>query len=60
MGQVARRKAEHEARNQAAKLTPQERREKKKKKLLEDTSRELQVSRAFALKQGIGDERTQG
>ncbi|CAM9894544.1 unnamed protein product [Ascophyllum nodosum] len=44
MGQVARRKAEHDARNQAAKLTPQEKREKKKRKLLEDTSKELQVA----------------
>lgn len=43
MGQVARRKNEHEARNQAAKLTPQERRDKKKRKLLEDTSKEMQV-----------------
>lgn len=43
MGQVARRKSEHEARNQAAKLTPQEKRDKKKRKLLEDTSKELQV-----------------
>lgn len=46
MGQVARRKAEHDARNEAAKLTPEERREKKKKKLLEDTSKELQVTSA--------------
>eukprot|EP00904_Undaria_pinnatifida_P000253 jgi/Undpi1/10228/HiC_scaffold_28.g12681.m1 len=44
MGQVARRKSEHEARNQAAKLTPQEKRDKKKRKLLEDTSKELQVA----------------
>lgn len=43
MGQVHRRKAEHEARNQAAKLTPQEKRDRKKRKLLEDTSKELQV-----------------
>ncbi|CAN0400701.1 unnamed protein product, partial [Hapterophycus canaliculatus] len=43
MGQVHRRKAEHEARNQAAKLTPQERRDKKKRKMVEDTSKELQV-----------------
>lgn len=43
MGQVNRRKAEHEARNQAAKLTPQEKSDKKKRKLLEDTSKELQV-----------------
>lgn len=43
MGQVARRKNEHEARNQAAKLTPQEKRDKKKRKLLEDTSKEMQV-----------------
>ena len=43
MGQMARRKSEHEARNQAAKLTPQEKRDKKKRKLLEDTSKELQV-----------------
>ena len=42
-GQVQRRKAQHEARNQAAKLTPQEKKDKKKKKLLEDTSKELQV-----------------
>ncbi|CAN0410984.1 unnamed protein product, partial [Ectocarpus fasciculatus] len=44
MGQVHRRKAEHEARNQAAKLTPQEKRDKRKRKLLEDTSKELQVA----------------
>lgn len=43
MGQVHRRKAEHEARNQAAKLTPQEKRDKKKRKMAEDTSKELQV-----------------
>eukprot|EP00903_Cladosiphon_okamuranus_P006751 g6586.t1 len=43
-GQVQRRKAQHEARNQAAKLTPQEKKDKKKKKLLEDTSKELQVA----------------
>lgn len=43
MGQVAKRKNEHEARNAAAKLTPQERRDKKKRKLLEDTSKEMQV-----------------
>lgn len=46
MGQVARRKSEHEARNQAAKLTPQERRDKKKRKLLEDNNNELHVSGA--------------
>ena len=49
MGQVARRKAEHDARNQAAKLTPQEKREKKKRKLLEDTSKELQVTTPHTL-----------
>lgn len=43
MGQVARRKAQHDLRNQAAKLTPQEKRNKKRRKLLEDTSKELQV-----------------
>lgn len=49
MGQVARRKSEHEARNQAAKLTPQEKRDKKKRKLLEDTSKELQVLEGISL-----------
>lgn len=43
MGQVAKRKNEHEARNAAAKLTPQEKRDKKKRKLLEDTSKEMQA-----------------
>ena len=47
-GQVQRRKAQHDARNQAAKLTPQEKKDKKKKKLLEDTSKELQVRRCAA------------
>lgn len=46
MGQVARRKAQHDLRNQAAKLTPQEKRDKKRRKLLEDTSKELQVCNA--------------
>lgn len=57
MGQVAKRKAEHEARNQAAKLTPEERREKKKKKLLEDTSKELQVTSVFVFMERRKSER---
>lgn len=55
MGQVARRKSEHEARNQAAKLTPQEKRDKKKRKLREDTSKELQVrAPVYFFVRGVG------
>ncbi|CAN0300668.1 unnamed protein product [Discosporangium mesarthrocarpum] len=42
-GQVRQRQSNHEARNLAAKLTPEERREKKKRKLQEDTNKDLQV-----------------
>jgi U4/U6 small nuclear ribonucleoprotein PRP3 len=44
MKQVQARKIKHEMQNLAAKLTPEERREKKRKKLAEDTSKEVQVS----------------
>jgi U4/U6 small nuclear ribonucleoprotein PRP3 len=42
--QMRQRQLNHEMRNQARKLTPQERREKKRKKLQEDTSREVHVA----------------
>ncbi|CAN0002879.1 unnamed protein product, partial [Choristocarpus tenellus] len=45
MGQVAQRKSNHDARNLARKLTPDERRDKKRRKLQADTTKELQVGK---------------
>jgi U4/U6 small nuclear ribonucleoprotein PRP3 len=42
--QVKERIKNHEMRNQARKLTPEERREKKRKKLLEEKAKELRVA----------------
>jgi U4/U6 small nuclear ribonucleoprotein PRP3 len=44
MQQMQQRQLNHEMRNQAAKLTPAERKEKKRKKLQEDTSRQVHVA----------------
>lgn len=42
--QMRQRQLSHETRNQEAKLTPKERREKKLRKLQEDTSKQVQVA----------------
>ena len=42
--QVAQRQKNHDMRNLARKLTPQERKEKKRKKMIEDTSLESHVA----------------
>lgn len=42
--QMRKRQLNHEMRNQARKLTPQERKEKKRKKCQEDTSRQVHVA----------------
>ncbi len=44
MQQMQQRVLNHEMRNQAAKLTPQERKEKKTRKLNEDTSRSVHAA----------------
>ena len=44
MAQVKARERNHEMRNQARKLTPQERKEKKRRKLQEDTSTTVHVN----------------
>ena len=47
--QMQRRRLNHEMRNQAAKLTPAERKEKKSQKAIEDTSRHVNVA-VFAIR----------